>query len=240
MPSCGRMSEPGVDRQLVGERRQRRQHPGAADDDALSRLADLVQRNLAHRLLGLRLRAVDLRVHDRVGRRQVAVAHQLLVGDQVGRALLVAAAGPDVGPAGEAGEGDVQVVRRAAHHARGGRRGQLDRPPAPLQVLLGARDQVGDVDQPAVVGRRRQHLVGVLVLQVVHTGHRLRGGAQLRMLERVRDLLPVQPDLARVAGQAVEELLAGARGGGRGGGHQMGTSFSGGSFSPSISRLSRS
>ena len=229
-----------VDGQLVGVGGERGQHAGAADDDPGLGVGDLVQRHLARRLLGLRLGAVDLRVHDRVGGGQVAVAHQLLVGDDVGRPLLVAAPRPHVGPAGEAGEGHVQVVGRAPHQAGGGRRGQLHRPPPPLQIVLGARDQVGDVDQPAVVGRRRQHLVGVLVLEVVHGRQRAGGRLQLRVVERMGDLLAAQPDLAGVAAQALQELLAGA-GGDRslGGCHQDVTS-SGGSLCPRISRPSRS
>src|SRR6478735_10048735 len=120
----------------------------AAHCDVVLGLTHLVQGDLARRLLGLRFAAVDLRVHDRVGGGEVAVAHQLLVGDQVGGPLLVAAAGPHVGAAGKAGEGDVQVVGRAAHHAGGGGGGQLDRPAAALEVGAAAGDQVGDVDQP--------------------------------------------------------------------------------------------
>src|SRR5262249_38511117 len=151
----------GVDGQLVGVGGERGQHAGAADGDVILGLADLVQRDLARRLLGLRLAAVDLRVHDRVGGGEVSVAHQLLVGDQVGGPLLVAAAGPYVGAAGKAGEGDVQVVGSVAHHSGGEGGGQLDGAPAALQVPAAVRDQVGDVDEAAVVRRGRQHLVGV-------------------------------------------------------------------------------
>src|SRR6185437_5797637 len=192
---------------------------------------------------GLRFAAVDLRVHDRGGGGEGAVAHQLLGGDQVGGPLLVAAAGPHVGAAGKAGEGDVQVVGRAAHHAGGEGGGQLDGAAAALEVLAASRDQGGDVDQAAVVGRRRQHLVGVLVLQVIDAGHGARRLGQLRVLERVGDLLAVQPDLAGVAAQAVKELLAGAGGCRRlllRGCHHASWCVSGGSCSPLASRPSRS
>ena len=89
----------GIDQELVRERRQRGEHPRAAHDDGLVRLADLVERDLAGRLLRFGLRAVDLRVHERVRRREVVVAHAPLVGDEVLGALLVAAPRPDVGAA---------------------------------------------------------------------------------------------------------------------------------------------
>src|SRR6476661_2923141 len=91
--------------------------------------------------------------------------------------------------------------------------------------------------------RRRQHLVGVLVLQVVDAGHGARRLCQLRVLERVGDLLAVQPDLAGVAAQAVQELLAGAGGCRRlllRGCHHASWCVSGGSCSPLASRPSRS
>ncbi len=201
---------PRVDGQLVGERRERRQHARAAHGDVALGLAHLVQRDLAGGLLGLGLGAVDLRVHDRVGGREVAVAHQRLVGHDVRRALLVAAPRPHVGAPGEAGEGDVQVVGRAPHRAAGEGRDELDRAPPPLEVRARARDQVGDVHGRAVGGRRREHLGGVLVLQVVDAGERHGRAAQLVVVERMRDLDPVQPQLAGVAAQAVQELLAGA------------------------------
>ena len=68
----------GVDGQLVGERRERCEHARAADEDAVLGVLDLVQRDLAGRLLGLGDRAVDLRVDQRVRERQVVVAHVLL------------------------------------------------------------------------------------------------------------------------------------------------------------------
>ncbi len=123
-------------------------------------------------LLGLGLRAVNLGIHDRVGGGEVAIAHLPLVGDDVGGALLVVAPRPHVGAAGKAGEGDVEVVGGAAHHAGGGGGGQLDRSAAALQILARARDQVRDVHEPAIVGRGREHLVGVLVLEVVHARER--------------------------------------------------------------------
>src|SRR6185312_14664590 len=86
------------------------------------------------------------------------------------------------------------------------------RPPPPFEVLARARDQVGDVDQAAVRRRRRQHLAGVLVLEVVDPRQREGGALQLVVVERVGDPDAVQPQLAGVAAQAVEELAAGAGG----------------------------
>ena len=63
--------------------------------------------------------------------------------------------------------------------------GELDRPPAPLEVLLRPRDDVGHVDEPAVVGRRHEHLVRVLVLEVEDPGDGLGARREQRMLERV-------------------------------------------------------
>ena len=124
----------------------------------------------------------------------------LLVGDEVLRALLVAPPRPDVGAPGEAGERDVQVVGRAPHHPGGERRGQLDRAPAALEVLARARDEVGDVDE----ARRRRATARASRPRARAGGRRrapsTRAAARSSwMLERVRDLLAVQPDLALVA-----------------------------------------
>ena len=220
-----------VHEQLVGERRQRGQHARAAHDDAVVGVGDLVQRDLPHGLFGLGLAAVDLRVHERVGGRQVVVAHERLVGDEVGGALLVAAPGPHVGPPGEAGEGDVQVVGRAAHRPARQRGDDLEGAAAALEIGGLAGDDVGDVDLTRrVVGRGDQHLVGVLVLDVEDARHRQRGGAQLGVVERVGDALAAQPDLAPPGAQPVEELLPGAGPGGlvgRDGGHQSSPGGSG-------------
>jgi hypothetical protein len=82
----------------------------------------------------------------------------------------------------------------------------------------------------------------MLVLQVEDPGHRLGGRGQLRVLERMRDPLAVQPDLAGIAAQAVQELGSSPGGdlGLRFGGSGHDGTSSGGSGWPSISRLSRS
>ena len=97
------------------------------------------------------------------------------------------------------------------------------------------------VYERSVVGRGDEHLVGVLVLKIEHAGDRLRSGSEQRMLERVRDPLAVQPELALVAAELVEVLLAGARPDLRGclGGRHTFT-FAGGSWLPRVSRLWRS
>ena len=232
---------PGIDGQLVGERRECREHAGAAYDDPLAGLADLVQRDLAGGLLCFGLRAVDLRVDDRVCRREIAVAHLLLVGDEVLRALLVAPPGPHVGAPREAREGHVEVVGGAPHHPCGGARGDLDRAAAALEVLLRARNEVRGVYERSVVGRGDEHLVGVLVLKIEDAGDRLRSGSEQRMLERVRDPLAVQPELALVAAELVEVLLAGAARGSSGLSRWSSyLHFRRGSWLPRVSRLWRS
>ena len=71
-----------------------------------------------------------------------------------------------------------------------------------------------DVDRERrVVGRCDEHLVGVLVLHVKDARQRLGRAAQLRMLERIADQLPAEPDLAAAPAQAIEELATRARAG---------------------------
>ena len=62
-----------------------------------------------------------------------------------------------------------------------------------------------------VVRRRREHLVGVFVLKVEHARQRQRGLPEFRVLERVCDLLALEPDLALALAQPFQELLASAR-----------------------------
>ena len=81
----------------------------------------------------------------------------------------------------------------------------------------------------------------MLVLEIEDPGDRLRRRREQRMLERVRDPLAVQPELALVAAELVEVLLAGAGADLRGclGGRHTFT-FAGGSWWPRVSRLWRS
>ncbi len=131
---------------------------------------------------------------------------------------LVAAARPDVGAAGEAGEGDVQVVGRSAHHPGGRRGGDLERAPARRSRSSFERGMtcVTLTSEPSS-GEGTSISSGMLVLEIEDPRDRLGCRREERMLERVRDPLAVQPELALVAGELVEELLAGA-GANRGGG----------------------
>ena len=95
----------GIDRDLVGEGRQRREDARAAHDDAVRGVADLVQRDLVAGLAARRpwpCRSSGWMM--RVGQRDVVAREELLVGDQVRRAALVAVDRPFVGAAGEAGD----------------------------------------------------------------------------------------------------------------------------------------
>jgi hypothetical protein len=60
-----------------------------------------VKRDLAAELLGLGDGAIDLRIDERVGQRQIVVAHELLVLDEVLGSIVVAVAGPDVRAGGD-------------------------------------------------------------------------------------------------------------------------------------------
>ncbi len=169
---------------------------------------DLVQRDLAGAGLRVGARAVDLRVHDRVRRREVVLAHQLVVADEIGGALLVAAARPHVGARGEQRERDVEVVGRAAHHAAVvlGHLAHADA--AALEVLARARLDERDVDRLTRGGRLVEAGVRVLVAPVEPARETARRAAEQGMIDDVVDLLAVHPDLAAV-------VLAGLRGTGR-------------------------
>ena len=197
----------GIDRELVGERRQGGQHARAAHDDAVLGVGDLVQgvdiagrRRVAGRL-------VDGRLHDGVGERDVAAAQELLVGDQPLGAGLVAVEAPFVGPAGEAGKGDVHVVGRAAHQAHRILGDLAQRLAAARQILARARDHVADRDRLAGLRVRHQADLGMLVMEVEDLGQRMGGAAELGMVDDVGNALAVDPDLAGAA-KAFQEFLA--------------------------------
>ena len=88
-------------------------------------------------------------VDDGVGERDVLAPELLLVADEVLRALLVAVDRPFVAAAGKAREGDVHVVRRAAHQADGIFGDPLEARGAASADPRGARDHVADVDRLA-------------------------------------------------------------------------------------------
>ena len=156
-------------------------------------------------------RAVDLRVHDRVRRREVVLAHQLVVADEILGALLVAAAGPHVGARREQRERHVEVVGRAAHHAAVVLRHLAHADAAAHEVVARARLQERDVDGLARRRRGVEARLGVLVAPVEPAGEAACRAAEQRVADDVVDLLAVHPDLAAIVAQPVEELRSGAR-----------------------------
>ena len=88
------------DQEVVGIGAQRRDHARAADDDPAVRFLDDLRGQVFGLLLD-RFRAVDLRVDQRVGQAEVAVADLGVVGLQIVGEALVALA-ELVGGAGEA------------------------------------------------------------------------------------------------------------------------------------------
>ena len=202
----------GVHRDLVGERRERRQDAGAAHDDAVLGVADLVER---HRVAGEDVvgGAVDRRVDDRVRERDVFARELLLEVDQVVVALFVATvrAEPRAALAREAGEGHVHVVGRAAHEADR-RLGDAHEPLVPaFQVLDRPGDHVAHVDRLARLGIGHEAVVGILVLPVEHRRELMRGPAERGMVDDVVDPLVSEPHLALARLQTLEELLTRAR-----------------------------
>ena len=131
-----------IDRELVRERGQRGQHSRAAHDDAVPGVLDLVERDVAAAGRDVGRRLVDGRVDDRVRQREIAPAQLLLKRDQVCRALFVSGDRPLVFAPGEAGEGDVEIVGRAAHQADRVLCDTLQAAVAALEVGPGARDHV--------------------------------------------------------------------------------------------------
>ena len=107
----------GIDRDLVGERRQRRQHARAADQDAVFGFFHRVQLGFVETGGDVALGFVGHRMDQGVGQTEVPAGQLLLERDEVGGAFLVAVDGPFVAAAGETRIGDVHVVRRAAHQA---------------------------------------------------------------------------------------------------------------------------
>lgn len=145
--SIGRERMTWIHGDLVGERCERGENPGAAHDDPVLGVARLVQRDRVVDELGVG-RPVDRRVDDGVGERDVLERQLTLEGDEVGVALDVGVVGTfPPGPfPGETGERHVHVVRGAPHESHR-RLGDAAQPfVAALQVGLRPRDHVADVD----------------------------------------------------------------------------------------------
>ncbi len=141
-----------VDGNFVGIGSQGCQHTRTANDDRISCFADLVERHRSTALLSLRLGAVDLGIDQGVGEAEVVVPDVLLVANQVLRASLIASSSPHIGPTGEAGEGDIQIVRRPSHHPRCRCRDDLAGASPSFEVLTRPRDEVRDIDQSSIIG----------------------------------------------------------------------------------------
>ena len=204
----GRQRVAGIDRDLVGERRQRREDAAAPNDDAVLGVTDLVQRHrvaLEHLVRG----AVDGRVHECVRQREVFTGEPLLERDEVVVALCVAAirAQPRGSLACEPRERDVHVVRRAPHEPDGGLRDAHQSVVTALQILLRPRDHVAHVDELAGLGVGHQAVVGILVLAIEHRCQLMRRTREGRVVDDVVDAFVAQPHLALGCLQTLEELL---------------------------------
>ena len=188
----------GIDRELVGERRQCRQDAGAAHDDAMLGIADLAQDDVVLLAGDLVLRLVDRGMDQRVGQADVVPAQEFLVFDLARRAVLVAVFRPFMRAAGEPGIGDVHVVRCPPHHADGVFRDPAQPAMAPFDVLGRTRDHVADVDQLAGLRVGEQAVLRRLVLQVEDRSHALGGAGECRVRHDIGDAVVADPDLAIV------------------------------------------
>ena len=201
-----------VDRDLVGDGRQRGQHARAAHDHAGVGLAHHVQGGAFLQIEDARHGAAALQVDQGVGQRQVVLADVRVVGADVcaelGTALREVVRGTRPG-----GERDVHEVRRAAHHAAGGPRPVQHHVAPGLQIGPGARDDQGQA-HPLAAGRRhgghRRPQLGI-VLHVVERGDGLGAAAEPRVAGHVLDALAPQPDLTRLVPQPLQILTARAR-----------------------------
>ena len=199
----------GVDCNLVGERRERREDSRAAHDDPVRSVGDFVQCDLVARRRHVALGLVDSRMNYGVGQRDVAAREELLIRDEIRRATLVAADSPLFGAAREARERDIHIVWRAAHQADGELGDSLQACVTALEVGARARNHVAQVDRLAGLGIRHQADVARLMLQVEDLRHRIRRAGEGGMRHDVADLVIADPQLARLR-QAFEKFASGA------------------------------
>ena len=183
----------GIDRDLIGERSQRGEHPRAPHQDAARGLLHLVQLGLVQASRGIALALVAGGVDQRMCQTQILPRHQLLVGNQVGSAFLIAVDRPFVTTAGKAGEGHVHVVGSPPHQPDGEFRDLLQCGMAADEVLARTRDHVADCDRLAGFRIRHQAGIGRLMLKIEYPGNRRGGAAQGGMVHRIRYLVGTDP-----------------------------------------------
>ncbi len=123
-----------IDRDFVGQRAQRRQHAGAADDEAGGGFLHHLKRGAFLQVEHPADVAAALQVDQRMGQHEVVLGDVAMIAPHVFGEFRLAAA-EIVGRPGPAGERHVHEVGRAAHHAAGrARPGQHHLPP-PHQIL---------------------------------------------------------------------------------------------------------
>ena len=168
-----------IDRDLIGERAERRQDPGAVNHDGVRRFVHLAQRQFAVDALVVGDALVNDGVDDGVGQRQIPLGDLALEGDEIVVALFVAGDSPQAWLPGEAGKGDVQVVRRPSKHAHAVARGLLETPVPARQILPAARNHVADM--AVVAGTLDEARFGMDVLPVEVASHAGKGTLEGRM-----------------------------------------------------------
>ena len=151
---------------------------------------------------------VDDRVDDRVRQRQVLRRDLALEGCERSAGSRVAVLLEQSALGDEAGNGDVDVVRRPSEHADRVARQSIERPVPAAQIVVAQRDDVADVDQFAGLGVLHQTVVGVLVLIVEVVGHAAQRAGEAWLVDDV-DTTAVEPDGAVVL-QSGDVVVAGA------------------------------
>lgn len=203
---------------LVAEHRCRRELLAAAHDYALWGLFDDVERDLLilgrGPLLILRLQAaIDLRVAERMGEKEIVLHAEAVVIDsvlaEVAKRRRLDAAQFSVPLRQDRDEGS-EDIRAASQLAPGLLAPDLAVAPLASQILGRFRDQPGKADAIARLGGFKGHAIPILgrVLQVVDAGKLLDKVPERGMRRDVGDLLAVQPDLAAVP-QALDVSGAG-------------------------------
>ena len=184
---------------LVGERRRGRDHLSPAHDQSLGGLVHDAEALVRVVLLGAVLRAVHLRVDERMRHEQVALAAVFVIRQHAvaaGRIPLREI----VGLGRPRRQHGVQEVGAAAQHAARRVRPRFGHLPPAGQVLTGARNQEGAAHRVAA-GRRRvaeRVLMGGRVLHVVQRRNAFHRGPKRGMGRHVGHALVAEPDLAAI------------------------------------------
>ena len=197
----------GVDRNLIRERSEGGENARTAYHDAVLGLAHFVQRNVA---VGHCVRGnppIHQRMDNGMGESEIAIRNLALIRNQILPACLIGVLRPDVGLAGEAGKGDVDVVRGATEQAGAVARDAFEARVATDQVLLATRYEVADADRVTKTGVIDHADVGVVDLPVEVAGHSGDGPAKHRVIGDIGHPLPAYPDLTIIA-QSLDVLLA--------------------------------